>query len=196
MQKNLSTPPFFTLLEGALLDEGGYAVDDGVFFILGWVETVLHVHSEEAADGLIETCPERTEERLDDVIGVLVGLTGNELEKDFALAFRHAFHDGFILLHDVFLKTLEVLFPGFLVGQGLDIFVGLCKGGKRKLGVGESLAHVSHCSPIKFLLLLVLEFQGRIDNEIVEHRHPDRVAIFIHESIEPLEDLHLNSGTV
>ena len=40
--------------EGALLDEGGYAVDDGILFVFLRIEPGFHVHSEETAEGLPE----------------------------------------------------------------------------------------------------------------------------------------------
>lgn len=112
-------------LEGALLNEMGDTVDGGILLVFVGMEAGLHVHSEEFSEGLPEAGSETAEKRLHDVEGTLVCLPVDEFEQNFPLILRHVLHYGFILLEDVFLKTLQMLLTHLLVRDGLDIFVSL-----------------------------------------------------------------------
>lgn len=170
--------------EGSLLYEVGDAVDGGIFLVFVGVEPGLHVHAEEFAECLPETGTETAEEGLDDIERTLVGLAIDQFKQNLALILCHVLHDWLVLLEDVLLEVFEVLLARFLIGDCLDIFVGLTKGGKGEFCVRKCLSDISDSTPVELLLLLILEFHRRIDIEVVEDSHPDDVAIFIHKPVE------------
>ncbi len=169
--------------EGTLLYKSGDPLNHGVFLVLVGIVASLHVHAEEAAERLPEAGPEGSEERLDYIERRLVGLAVDQLQKNLALPFGESLHHGLVLVEDVFFEVLEVAFAFFLVWNGLDVFVRLAKGLKGKLGVGQRAPDVADGAPIEFLLLLVLELQGRIYVDVAQERHAHRVAIFVHETV-------------
>ena len=59
----------------------------------------------------------------------------------------------------------------FLSRKSLDILVGLDQGLADELCVWKGFLDIAHGLPVKFLLLLVFELQGRIDGHVRKYEH-------------------------
>ena len=89
-----------------MLDADADALDNGVLLVLVGMVALLEAGAEEFAEGLPETCPEGAQEGLQDAVAALVGLTVDEFDEQFALAFGHFLHLRLILVEQFFFKPL------------------------------------------------------------------------------------------
>ena len=114
-------------LQSTLLHEGGYAVDDGILLILVGMISGTKVYAEKASERLPEPGAERPEESLHDIKRSLIRLPIDKFEHHLALILGHLLDNRLILFEDVLLECFKVSFSLFLVGNSLDILVGLAE---------------------------------------------------------------------
>lgn len=179
--------------EGSLLNKACYALNKGILLVLFRMKPCLHVHAEESSECLPESCPERAEKCLDNIERTLVRLAVYQFQQHLALIAGHGLHHGLVLLENVMLKGLEMLFTLFLIRDGLDIFIRLAESREGEFRIGEGTTYVAHGSPIELFLLLILEFQGRVDVHVANKRQSACIAIFIHDMRVALVCLDLES---
>ena len=79
-------------LDSTLLDAHTDALNHCVGLVLVGMIALLEAYTEELAERLPESCAKRPQERLDDVIAVLVGLAVDELDQHLALILGHLLH--------------------------------------------------------------------------------------------------------
>ena len=136
----------------------------------------LETRAEKFTEGLPETCPERSQESLQDAIAALVGLAVDEFDEQFALVLGHFIHLRLVLLEEFFLKPREVGLFLLLGLIGVNVLIGLEQRAADEFGVGQRLLDIAHHLPILLLLSLVAETLTRIDSDGIEDYHRQRVA--------------------
>ena len=99
-----------------------------------------------------------------------MALAVDELDEQFSLRVRQFLHAWRIGALDIFLNQFQVFVAGFLVGQRLQVFVGLDDDIMTFLRNGQHLLHVVNQAVILLALLLVLESGLRIHIHVV-HLH-------------------------
>jgi len=136
--------------------------------------------TEDPGKRLVETGADRTEKRLDEVVGGIVTLAVDKLNEKLALRIGEFLHTWRILPLDVLLNLLHVLVLSLFVRQHLQKLACLNDDTVTLLGDRKHTFDIVNQTVISSALSSILKHRLRIDPDIVELHILDGISSLLH----------------